>query len=170
MVSLLKTDHRANGQSRAQSLLVFRSAGQARRIWVRDRQKAYFKVSNRDPHDQRELADLCKIPKFGVYPGPILDEIQSLKKHQCQRPAIHIFIYIYIVDRWSCLMSVVLQFRTIRNSTVAINDQWLLLKPELLWLLIYIYISIYFLINFSSFWMAVCFSIFAQLAPNLRIL
>ena len=30
----------------------------------------------------------------------------------------------------------VLQFRTIRNSTVAINDQWLLLKPELLWLLI----------------------------------
>ena len=33
-------------------------------------------------------------------------------------------------------MSVVLQFRTIRNSTVAINDQWLLLKPELLWLLI----------------------------------
>lgn len=43
MVSLLKTDHRANGQSRAQSLLVFRSAGQARRIWVRDRQKAYFK-------------------------------------------------------------------------------------------------------------------------------
>ena len=96
MVSLLKTDHRANGQSRAQSLLVFRSAGQARRIWVRDRQKAYFKVSNRDPHDQRELSDLCKIPKFGVYPGPILDEIQSLKKHQCQRPAIHIFIYIYI--------------------------------------------------------------------------
>lgn len=92
MVSLLKTDHRANGQSRAQSLLVFRSAGQARRIWVRDRQKAYFKISNRDPHDQRELADLCKIPKFGVYPGPILDEIQSLKKHQCQRPAIHIFL------------------------------------------------------------------------------
>ena len=40
-------------------------------------------------------------------------------------------------------MSVVLQFRTIRNSTVAINDQWLLLKPELLWLLIYIYIYIY---------------------------
>ena len=35
--------------------------------------------------------------------------------------------------RWSCLMSVVLQFRTIRNSTVAINDQWLLLKPGLLW-------------------------------------
>ena len=33
-------------------------------------------------------------------------------------------------------MSVVLQFRTIRKSTVAINDQWLLLKPELLWLLI----------------------------------
>ena len=36
-------------------------------------------------------------------------------------------------------MSVVLQFRTIRNSTVAINDQWawlLLMKPELLWLLI----------------------------------
>lgn len=53
---------------------------------------AYFKVSNRHPHDQRELSDLCKIPKFGVYPGPILDEIQSLKKHQCQRPAIHIFL------------------------------------------------------------------------------
>ena len=33
-------------------------------------------------------------------------------------------------------MRVVLQFRTKRNSTVAINDQWLLLKPELLWLLI----------------------------------
>ena len=33
-------------------------------------------------------------------------------------------------------MSVVLQFRTIRNSTVAINDHWLLLKPELLWLLV----------------------------------
>ena len=33
-------------------------------------------------------------------------------------------------------MSVVLQFRTIRNSTVVINDQWLLRKPELLWLLI----------------------------------
>ena len=28
------------------------------------------------------------------------------------------------------------KIRTIRNSTVAINDQWLLLKPELLWLLI----------------------------------
>ena len=42
-------------------------------------QKAYFKVSKRHPHDQRELADLSKIPKFGVYPGPILDEIQSLK-------------------------------------------------------------------------------------------
>ena len=79
MVSLLKTDHRANGQSRAQSPLVFRSSGQARRIWVRDWQKAYFKVSNRHPHDQRELADLCKIPGVGVYPGPILDEIQSLK-------------------------------------------------------------------------------------------
>lgn len=79
MVSLLKTDHRANGQSRAQSLLVFWSAGQARRIWVRDWQKAYFKVSNRHPHDQRELADLCKILKFGVYPGPMLDDIQSLK-------------------------------------------------------------------------------------------
>ena len=39
-------------------------------------------------------------------------------------------------DRWSCLMSVVLQFRTIRNSTVAINDRWLLLRPELLWVLI----------------------------------
>ena len=39
-------------------------------------------------------------------------------------------------------MSVVLQFRTIRNSTVAINDQWLLLKPELLWLLIVLHISI----------------------------
>ena len=33
-------------------------------------------------------------------------------------------------------MRVVLQFRTKRNSTVAINDRWLLLKPELLWLLI----------------------------------
>ena len=33
-------------------------------------------------------------------------------------------------------MRVVLQFRIKRNSTVAINDQWLLLKPELLWLLI----------------------------------
>ena len=33
-------------------------------------------------------------------------------------------------------MRVVLQFWTIRNSTVAINDRWLLLKPELLWLLI----------------------------------
>ena len=43
---------------------------------------------------------------------------------------------ILTVNHWSCLMSVVLQFRTIRNSTVAINDQWLLLKPELLWLLI----------------------------------
>ena len=40
---------------------------------------------------------------------------------------------ILTVNRWSCLMSAVLQFRTIRNSTVAINDQWLLLKPELLW-------------------------------------
>ena len=39
-------------------------------------------------------------------------------------------------------MSVVLQFRTIRNSTVAINDQWLLLKPELLWLLI-VYSQLY---------------------------
>ena len=40
-------------------------------------------------------------------------------------------------------MSVVLQFRTKRNSAVAINDQWLLLKPELLWLLIiYIFINI----------------------------
>ena len=52
---------------------------------------------------------------------------------------IHVYtdykLYIYF-NRWSCLMSVVLQFRTIRNSTVAINDQWLLLKPELLWLLI----------------------------------
>lgn len=79
MVSLLKADRCANGQSRAQSLLVFRSAGQAGRIWVRDWQKAYFKVSNRYPQDQRELADLCKIPKFRVYPGPILDEIRSLK-------------------------------------------------------------------------------------------
>ena len=33
-------------------------------------------------------------------------------------------------------MRVVLQFRTILNSTVAKNDWWLLLKPELLWLLI----------------------------------
>ena len=40
-------------------------------------------------------------------------------------------------------MSVVLQFRTIRNSTVAINDQWLLLKPELLWLLIINYIYVF---------------------------
>ena len=47
-------------------------------------------------------------------------------KHTWKR---NIYIYIYIY-------SVVLQFRTIRNSTVAINDQWLLLKPELLWLLI----------------------------------
>ena len=54
---------------------------------------------------------------------------------------VYIYIYIYIiltVNHWSCLMSVVLQFGTIRNSTVAIKDQWLLLKPELLWLLIYI--------------------------------
>ena len=28
----------------------------------------------------------------------------------------------------------VLQFRTIRNNTVAINDQWFFLKPEFLWL------------------------------------
>ena len=41
-----------------------------------------------------------------------------------------------MVNHWSCLISVVLQFWTIRNSTVTINDQWLLLKPELLWLLI----------------------------------
>ena len=34
------------------------------------------------------------------------------------------------------LTSVKNQIRTIRNSTVAINDQWLLLQPELLWLLI----------------------------------
>ena len=40
------------------------------------------------------------------------------------------------VNRWSCLMSVVLQFRTIRNSTVQINNRWLLLKPELLRLLV----------------------------------
>ena len=39
-------------------------------------------------------------------------------------------------NRWSCLMNVVLQFRTIGNSTVAINDRLLLLKPEPLWLLI----------------------------------
>ena len=38
-------------------------------------------------------------------------------------------------------MSVVIQFRTIRNSTVAINDQWLLLKPELLWLLMCLFFS-----------------------------
>ena len=37
----------------------------------------------------------------------------------------------HVFNDWSCLMSVVL-----RNSTVATNDQWLLLKPELLWLLI----------------------------------
>lgn len=91
MVSLLKTDHRANGQSRAQSLLVFRSAGQARRIWVRDWQKPILRFQT-DTIMIRELADLCKIPKFGVYPGPILDEIQSLKKHQCKRPVIHIFL------------------------------------------------------------------------------
>lgn len=91
MVSLLKTDHRANGQSRAQSLLVFRSAGQARRIWVRDWQKPILRFQT-DTLMTRELADLCKIPKLGVYPGPILHEIQSLKKHQCQRPAIHIFL------------------------------------------------------------------------------
>ena len=40
-------------------------------------------------------------------------------------------------------MSMVLQFRTIRNSTVAINDRWLLLKPELLWLLICKYVCMY---------------------------
>ena len=44
--------------------------------------------------------------------------------------------------RWSCVMSVVLQFRTIRNGTVAMNDRWLLLKPEHLLLYIYIYIYI----------------------------
>ena len=59
----------------------------------------------------------------------------------------HHYIYcqllILTVNRWSCLMSVVLQFRTIRNSTVAINDQWLLLKPELLWLLICMYVCMY---------------------------
>ena len=55
-------------------------------------------------------------------------------------PYIYCQLLILTVNRWSCLMSVVLQFRTIRNSTVAINDQWLLLKPELLWLLIHTYI------------------------------
>ena len=58
-------------------------------------------------------------------------------------PYIYCQLLILTVNRWSCLMSVVLQFRTIRNSTVAINDQWLLLKPELLWLYIYIYIYTY---------------------------
>ena len=42
---------------------------------------------------------------------------------------------ILTVNHWSCPMSVFLQFWTIWNSTVAINDRWLLLKPYLLWLL-----------------------------------
>ena len=52
--------------------------------------------------------------------------------HSICLPVYTVNIYIYISSNWSCLMSVVLQFRTIRSSTVAIDDQWLLLKPELL--------------------------------------
>ena len=52
----------------------------------------------------------------------------TFSRERGPKTALSLYIYIYIiltVNHWSCLMSVVLQFGTIRNSTVAIKDQWL---------------------------------------------